>query len=150
MSFQHSNGSHGVVACFSGQPEDIKKAMDDVITQLGGSSVGRFDPRCVTHLILQSAAGSKYESYVKHKHTDWARKLSIVHTSWVHACDVAQAHVCEDEHRVYGIETDSIASTATVSSQDNRAMQDANVSSPPADIYISRRVVIIIRWYQMH
>ena len=113
----------GIVACLSGQPGHIKTEMNGIITQLGGRTVNKFDQRCVTHLVLQRAENLKVQIFTQYKHTDWAKQLSIVHTSWVHNCNVQQARACESDHRVIGIEK-VFSSDESDSVRNNVQMED--------------------------
>ena len=101
----------GVVACLSGQSEEIKDRSHTIITRLGGTTMGRFDPRYVTHLILDAPTGSKYESW-KYNHANaisserpssesaWAKELKVVTTEWVEACEGEGRRVDEEEYKL--------------------------------------------------
>mmetsp|Transcript_30027 Transcript_30027/g.62781 ORF Transcript_30027/g.62781 Transcript_30027/m.62781 type:complete len:475 (+) Transcript_30027:104-1528(+) len=57
----------GVVACLSGQTQETKQRIQTTVSKLGGRTMGRFDPRYVTHLVLDDIVGSsKYENWKRH------------------------------------------------------------------------------------
>ena len=61
----HHNIFKGVIACLSGQSYDSKEYIHSLLTKDGGgSAMGNFDPRYVTHLILDEGVGSKYDHWI--------------------------------------------------------------------------------------
>ena len=92
----------GVVACLSGQTEDVKTHIHNIIHKLGGTSQGEFDPKYVTHLILDEPVGSKYDFYSSHLHSnyEWADKLHVVTTSWVECCEREGKRLPEEEYKL--------------------------------------------------
>ena len=89
------------MACLSGQSESAKDDARRSLTALGGTTMGKFDPRYVTHLILDAPVGPKYENYRRHlRSDDWARRLLVVTTSWIDACGREGKRVDEKLHRL--------------------------------------------------
>ncbi len=127
----------GVVACLSGQARDVKDRIHAIIGGgvdsdnriddngikrgggRGGMTMGNFDPRYVTHLVLDAPTGSKFDhwrrNYRLHRlHEaaaastsssrpspyEWADRLHVVRTSWVEACSREGRRVPEDDYRL--------------------------------------------------
>ncbi|KAL7554868.1 hypothetical protein ACHAWF_018413 [Thalassiosira exigua] len=90
----------GVVACLSGQDESAKARIRGAISKGGGSTMGRFDPRYVTHLISDEPVGSKYEMWrkLRGEKSPWVEGTKVVTSRWAIACDAEGARVPEDEH----------------------------------------------------
>ena len=91
-----------ITACFSGQNDQVKSHLTTLITTMGGRTMGKFDPRYVTHLILDnntstsinsssnsSSNSNKYDNWKRHVElgTDWAVKLKVVTSEWVVMCE---------------------------------------------------------------
>ena len=70
-----SNIFKGITACLSGQTYDYKEYIHSLLTNAGGSTMGNFDPRYVTHLILDECVGSKYDHWMEHS------KLHLQHVA---------------------------------------------------------------------
>ena len=62
--------------------------------------MGRFDPRYITHLLLDAPVGSKYENWKAHSDHAWAEKLKVVSSSWVDACEREGRWVEEEGYRL--------------------------------------------------
>lgn len=90
----------GVVVCLSGQARDDKDRLHRTIRSLGGTAVGNFDPRVVTHLVLDAPTGPKYDFWWTHRDNGWAARLSVVTSGWVVACGQEGRQADEREHRL--------------------------------------------------
>ena len=92
----------GVVACLSGQTEDVKTHIHNIIHKLGGTCQGNFDAKYVTHLILDEPVGSKYDFYSLHLNSnyEWADKLHVVTTSWVECCEQEGKRLAEEGYKL--------------------------------------------------
>jgi hypothetical protein len=100
-----SNILNGVVACLSGQTEEIKNHIHNIIHKLGGQCQGNFDPQYITHLITDTPTGSKYDFWQHHldhenNSYEWAEKLIVVTSSWVEACEKEGHRVSEEKYKL--------------------------------------------------
>ena len=62
----HHNIFKGVIACLSGQSYDSKEYIHALLTKdsRGSARMCNFDPRYVTHLVLDEGVGSKYDHWL--------------------------------------------------------------------------------------
>mmetsp|Transcript_25585 Transcript_25585/g.61520 ORF Transcript_25585/g.61520 Transcript_25585/m.61520 type:complete len:790 (+) Transcript_25585:82-2451(+) len=97
---QTENSLDGVVACLSGQTEDAKNRIHDVIKRNGGLTMGDFDTSFVTHLILDAPVGSKYDFWKSHSNHHWAKNLAVVTSSWIEACEREGKRVLEEKYKL--------------------------------------------------
>ena len=70
-----SRALRGVVVCLSGQPTDARQAVERIVTLMGGTTTRRFDPRVVTHLVLDKPQGDKYESWIRFQRTGVGKRV---------------------------------------------------------------------------
>ena len=68
--------------------------------------MGKFDPRIVTHLILDAScytSSNKYDNWKKHVElgTDWAVELKVVTSGWVVKCDEVGRRVDEGGYSLH-------------------------------------------------
>ena len=76
----------------------MKYELHYAISKLGGTFMRNYDPRYVTHLIMDEAIGKKYESWKKNWKKKWVcSNIQIVKTSWVHACSEMGRRVPEKD-----------------------------------------------------
>ena len=90
---------HGVVAVLSGQDVPLKSHMYTLISSMGGRYARDLDPRTVTHLVVDSPTGNKYDYWRQHLRlsSGWAVDCHIVTSGWVDACDREGRRVDESE-----------------------------------------------------
>eukprot|EP00804_Cyclotella_cryptica_P020779 CCRYP_016605-RA/>CCRYP_016605-RA protein AED:0.00 eAED:0.00 QI:19/1/1/1/1/1/2/1011/561 len=88
----------GVVACLSGQTGPHKSHLESLLTSLGGVTLRDFDPLYVTHLILDTPVGSKYDYVRRNREKEFAIRLRMVTSGWVEQCAREGRWVEEDEY----------------------------------------------------
>ena len=67
---------------------ELKVLISDAIVYMGGATVNDFDPRVVTHLILDKQVGETYEfcKRANERNEEWVSNLEVVHSTWVENC----------------------------------------------------------------